>query len=107
MNTLFDKCTAPGWVINSPWLDKSKQNLFRDEFQIAKENLPYSAYKPMPIYNWIYRNRGVDIFFQALARYAPMFPVAAYRGQIASWISPPPSGLGNVIFIVIGHNRDG
>lgn len=61
----------------------------------------------MPIYNWIYRNKGKKKFFQALARYAPMFPVRAYRGQIASWISPPPSGLGNVIFIVMGHNRDG
>ena len=98
---------SPKWATNSPWLDKSKPNLFRDEFQIAMENLPFPSYRPMPIYNWIYRNKGKKKFFQALARYAPMFPVAAYRGQITSWISPPPSGLGNVIFIVMGHYRGG
>jgi len=36
-----------------------------------------------------------------------MFPAFAYHGQIASWISPPPSGSGNVIFIVMGHDQLG
>ena len=107
MNTLLFKGSTPSWVNNSPWLDKAKTNLFRDEFQIAKENLPYPGYRPLSIYNWIYRNGGVSIFFRALARYAPMFPVIGYHGQIASWISPPPSGLGNIIFIVMGHDHFG
>lgn len=107
MNTLLFKGSTPCWVNNSPWLDKAKTNLFRDEFQIAKEDLPYPGYRPLSIYNWIYRNGGVSIFFRALARYAPMFPVFSYHGQIASWISPPPSGSGNIIFIVMGHDQFG
>lgn len=98
---------SPNWATRSPWLDKSKPNLFQDEFQIAKENLPYPSYRPLSIYNWIYHNGGIKLFFRALARYAPMFPVVAYHGQIASWISPPPSGLGNMIFIVMGHDQFG
>ena len=47
------------------------------------------------------------MFFRGLARYAPMFPLLAYRGQVALWISPPPSGHGNAIFIVMGHDKTG
>jgi hypothetical protein len=92
---------------SSPWLDKSKPNLFQYEFQIAKENSSFPGYRPEPLYRWIYCNGGIKLFFRALARYAPMFPVYAYGGQVVSWISPPPSGLGNVIFIVIGHDQLG
>lgn len=97
----------PNWAPRSPWLDKTKANLFRDEFKIAKENSPFPGYRPEPLYRWIYCNGGIKLFFRALARYAPMFPVFAYHGQIASWTSPPPSGLGNVIFIVMGHDQFG
>ena len=107
MNTLLFKGSTPSWVNNSPWLDKLKPNLFQYELRIAKENSPFPGFRPEPIYRWIHLNGAGSIFFRALARYAPMFPVLAYHGQVASWISPPPSGLGNVIFIVIGHDHLG
>ena len=97
----------PNWATRSPWLDKSKPNLFQYEFRIAKENSSFPGFRPEPLYRWIHCNGGIKLFFRALARYAPMFPVFAYHGHIASWISPPPSGLGNVIFIVMGHDQLG
>ena len=96
----------------SPWLDPSKSNMFRDEFQlieniklqpeIQNEN-PY--FEPLEIFKWIYKNNCVDKLFEILAALAPMFPVVAYKGKAASWISPPPSGSGNVVWIVIGRDK--
>ena len=97
----------PGWIGRSPWLDPSKSNLFKDEFQIARENLPYEQFKPLEIYAWIERHGGESLFFRGLARNAPMFPLLAYHGQVALWISPPPSGHGNAIFMVMGHDMAG
>jgi hypothetical protein len=98
---------TPRCAKKSPWLDPTKTNLFKDEFQLAKENLPAAYFTPLEPYRWIYEHRGVHLFFKGLARYAPMFPVIAYNGQIASWISPPPSGLGNAIYLVMGHDKTG
>lgn len=99
----YPRCTTG----RSPWLDPSKSNLFKNEFQIARENLPYEQFKPLEIYAWIERHGGESLFFRGLARYAPMFPLLAYHGQVALWISPPPSGHGNAIFIVMGHDMAG
>jgi hypothetical protein len=102
------------WVIQSPWLDPTKSNLFRDEFRLLAEIKvqpeisewgPY--YTPIPLYQWIFDHDGVDKFFRGLARLAPMFPMVAYKGQVAIWTSPPPSGLGNAIYMVMGHDATG
>ncbi len=99
--------TTSNWVTKSPWLDPTKPNLFKDEFQLAKENLPSAYFRPLETYRWIFEHHGVPLFFKGLARYAPMFPVIAYNGEIASWTSPPPSGLGNAIYMVMGHDKAG
>jgi len=93
-------------MIQSPWLDQTKPNLFRDEFQLARENLPGEYFRPLEPYRWIFQTNGENLFFKGLARLAPMFPVVAYHGQVAVWTSPPPSGLGNAIYLVMGHDKD-
>jgi hypothetical protein len=98
----------------SLWLDPNAGNLFRDEFRLIDDlkidpwlEQTSSYFKPLSMYRWIDQKNGVQLFFKGLACLAPMFPVAAYRGQVAVWISPPPSGLGNAIYIVMGHDKDG
>ena len=100
------------WTSKSPWLDPTKSNMFRDEFQLIEDikiqpeiqnGNPY--FEPLEIFKWIDKNKAVDKFFKALAKFAPMYPVVAYNGGIASWISPPPSGSCNVIWIVIGRDK--
>ena len=98
---------TPPWVTTSPWLDPAITNLFKDEFQLAQESLPGAYFTPLEPYRWIQEHRGVPLFFKGLARYAPMFPVFAYNGQVASWISPPPSGFGNAICMVMGYDKTG
>lgn len=98
---------TPTWAKKSPWLDPAKNNLFQYEFQLARENLPFRQFKPMEIYRWIWRQGGEGLLFRGLARLAPMFPLMAYHGEVAVWTSPPPSGLGNAIYLVMGHDKNG
>ena len=93
-------------MIQSPWLDHTKPNLFRDEFQLASENLTGEYFRPIEPYRWIFQTNGENLFFKGLARLAPMFPVVSYHGQVAVWTSPPPSGLGNAIYLVMAHDKD-
>ena len=93
--------------LSSPWLDKNKPNLFRNEFRVAEEKLSGLYSTPIQPYLWIYENSGEDLFFRGLAAYAPMFAARAYSGEVAIWTSPPPSGLGNVILMVMGHDSSG
>ena len=111
---LTNRHTQTADSIQSPWLDSTKGNLFRDQFKLIAERKidpeirewgPY--FTPLKFCQWIYDHKGVDIFFRGLARYAPMFPVFAYHGGIAVWTSPPPSGLGNAIYMVMGHDTEG
>jgi len=104
----------PKVVTISPWLDPTKSNLFRDEFRLIADIKvqpeiaewgPY--YTPIPLYQWIFDHDAADKFFRGFARLAPMFPVLAYKGQVAIWTSPPPSGLGNAIYMVMGHDTKG
>jgi len=101
------KMSIQNYVSKSPWLDSSKDNLFQYEFQLAKEDLAHPDFTPIDLYRWIQEHHGDTLFFKALAEFAPMFPVLAYNNAVASWISPPPSGLGNAIYIVMGHDKNG
>jgi hypothetical protein len=98
----------------SLWLDPNAGNLFRDEFRLIDDlkidpwlEQTSSYFKPLSLYRWIDQKNGVQLFFKGLACLAPMFPVVSYRGQVAVWISPPPSGFGNAICVVMGHDKNG
>lgn len=98
---------TPAWVESSPWFDPNRSNLFRYELQLARENDSHSRVKPHPLFTWIQSYDGEQLLFNGLARFAPMFPTIAYHGQVAVWTSPPPSGSGNAVFIVMGHDGTG
>ena len=96
----------------SPWLDPTKSNMFRDEFQLIEDikiqpeiqnGNPY--FEPLEIFKWIHKNNGGEKLFEALAKLAPMYSVVTYKGRVASWISPPPSGSCNVVWIVMGRDK--
>ncbi len=99
--------TCPDFWSQSPWLDASKPNIYLEEFKHAKYEEPNAYFKPIEPFRWIFQNKGEDLFLRGLARLAPMFPVIAYKGGVAGWLSPPPSGFGNAIYIVMGHDASG
>lgn len=111
---MSNRLPTPTWVKKSPWLDPHVGNLFRDEFRLVQDlkidpwlEQAGADFKPIEIYRWIDRHHGEALFFKGLASFAPMFPVIGYHDQVASWISPPPSGFGNAIFMVMGHDNTG
>ncbi len=97
----------PVWTKSSPWLDPKRSNLFRDEFNLARENFTDESVKPLDVYSWIYRNGGEQLFFTGLAHFAPMRPLVGYHGRVTVWLSPHPSGYGNAVYMVFGHDSTG
>ena len=96
----------------SPWLDPTHTSQISDQFKLIEDikiqpeiqnGNPY--FEPLEIFKWIHKNNGGDELFEALATLAPMYPVLAYKGKVASWISPPPSGSCNVVWIVMGRDK--
>jgi len=90
----------------SPWLDSTYNNLYRRELVLAQENLGLPGFKPTPLYAWIHDNAASETFFNGLAKLAPLFPVVGYKRVVSSWVSPPPSGQGNVVVIVMGKDSN-
>jgi hypothetical protein len=86
----------------SPWLDSTYNNLYGRELVLAQENLGLPGFKPTPLYAWIHDNAASEAFFNGLAKLAPLFPVVGYNRVVSSWVSPPPSGQGNVVMVVLG-----
>ena len=74
----MNKRTHSTDMIQSPWLDQTKPNLFRDEFQLARENLPGEYFTPIEPYRWIFRNNGENLFFNRLLKYS-----RCQRGPVA------------------------
>jgi hypothetical protein len=95
---------VPKWVRSSEWLNPTRSNLFKEEFQIAREASTHDYFQPINLYAWIDRHGGAQLFLETLAYLAPMHPSRAYHGGVAAWIAPPPSGSANAIFIVFGHD---
>ena len=91
----------------SPWIEKDSFSIFRHEFQLAEDNLEHPDFLPNKLFVWLRKQNGEKLLFRALDRLAPLFPVLAYHGYPALWISPPPSGAGNVILIVMGRDIKG
>jgi hypothetical protein len=91
----------------SPWLDSHRYNWFRYQVQLAVDNSDIPGFQPFPAYVWIHKNGAASQLYKALAKFAPLFPVVGYEGCVCSWISPPPSGFGNVICLVIGKDGAG
>lgn len=91
----------------SPWLDPRYDNVFRREMTLATENSDFPGFEPELAYVWLHKNGVERHLYKAVAKCAPLFPVRSYRGEVSSWVSPPPSGGGNRICLVVGKDKTG
>ena len=91
-------------IIKSIWQDHKFSNLILDEISYAEDPIPGERNKPMEAFKWICENNAKDLLFKSLSEFAPLFPIVSYHGEISSWQSPPPSGSGNAVFILIGKD---
>ena len=91
----------------SIWLDDSYPNVVLTEIYDAEHPFPGEENKPMKVFEWIYKNNAKKILFSSLSEFAPLFPVVSYQGEASAYLSPPPSGSGNAIYIIIGKDQTG
>ena len=89
----------------SLWLDPKYDNAFRRELAHAVKDSDLRGCKPLPAFVWLYKNDAAEHLYKAISRAAPLFPVKSYRGGVSSWVSPPPSGGGNRICLVVGKDK--
>ena len=93
--------------MKSPWLDHRNNNLLLDEISYIEDPISGIDNRPMEAFVWICENKAKELLFNALADLVPIFPVRSYHNEVSSWLSPPPSGCANAVFIVIGKDSKG
>ena len=91
----------------SPWQDPSLENLFRTELSLVSDPIDLPMYKSLTAFQWIHKYNAGDLLFKGLTKFAPLCTVIAYKGEISSWLSPPPSGSGNTVLLILGKDKKG
>ena len=91
--------------MTSQWLKPEAISPIHYELELAQNNSQFPMFAPKEPYLWILKNKGKGLLFRSLDRFAPVFPVIAYQKSAALWVSPPPSGAGNVVGIIMGRDK--
>jgi len=89
----------------SPWITHRNNSVFGYEMGIAEDLSCHWLSKPHPLFQWLNENNLNNTLFDVLAKLSPLHPVVSYNGHTSLWLSPPPSGAGNVIGIIIGRDK--
>lgn len=91
----------------SPWFTHKHHSIFSHELSIAEDKTVHEYIRPLPFFEWVGKNKGEKLLFDALATCCPLFPTLGYKGVPALYIAPPPSGFPTVAFIVMGQDYTG
>lgn len=89
------------------WTAPNCHNDFRHELDIAGDADTGVRTRAHAAFKWLKNNSAERWLFAALERAAPLVPMTGLRGTPDHWRSPPPSGAGNCVGIVIGRGADG
>lgn len=88
------------------WSDTQCRSLLHDEISYAEDPCPPYC-SPLEIFSWLKTNSATPLLFRGLDKFAPLFPCVSYQNTVSVWLSPPPSGAGNAIYIVVGKDMFG
>lgn len=89
----------------SPWQRPQLHNLFRYELSTAAQAVKDSTCIAHPVFAYIHKNKINNLFYKALATFAPLVPVCSPPGRELFWVSPSASH--STVFIVIGKDSSG
>jgi hypothetical protein len=89
----------------SPWITRKEDSVFGYEMSIAEDPSCHTFIKPNPLFVWLNANKLNTALFDVLAKLCPLYPVVSNRGHTSIWLSPPPSGSGNTVGIIIGRDK--
>lgn len=90
---------------SSPWITHRNNSVFGYEMGIAEDPSCHWFSKPHPLFHWLNENNLNSALFDVLAKLSPLHPVVSYNGHTSLWLSPPPSGSGNAVGIIIGRDK--
>jgi len=89
----------------SPWIDPANENWIQKEIDIVKDRVNLGHLPTEKAIELICKNKQENRLFQALASLAPMYPLVAFHGAPSIWLSPPLSGSGNDVVVVMGNDQ--
>lgn len=88
------------------WSDAKCRSQLHDEIGYASDPCP-PYYLPLELFTSLKKNSAIELLLRGLDKFAPLYPCLAYRGEASLWLSPPPSGSGNSVYIVVGKDMFG
>lgn len=86
------------------WSSHGENSVFGYEMSIAADPTCHGFLPPNPLFTWLKVNKLNDSLYKTLDQLCPLFPVNCYPDQPSIWLSPPPSGAGNSVGIIIGRD---
>jgi hypothetical protein len=89
----------------NPWIDPVNENWLKNEIEIVKDRANFGHLIPDKAVEWLCKKNQEQHLFNALTKLAPMYPLIAYHGEPSVWLSPPISGSGNEVVVVMGMDR--
>ena len=97
----------PSVTPNNSWSDPDKRSDFQYELSIANEPVPIPYLDAHPAFAYIAKKGLEKKLYAALDKLAPLLPVPGFNGTPLLWFSPPPSGSGNRVGLVLVEDAQG
>lgn len=77
------------------------------EFSLVEEPDPSPPFEPNSAFSWLAERHLQSRVYTALDRLAPFSPIYGFGQEPMAWHSPPPSGAGNRVGLVVVEDNDG
>ena len=97
----------PSYTPNNSWSDPDKRSDFQYELSIANEPVLIPSLEANPAFAYIAKKGLEKKLYAALDKLAPLLPVPGFNGTPLLWFSPPPSGSGNRVGLVLVEDAQG
>ena len=98
---------SPSVAPNNSWADLEKLSDFQYELSIANEPVPIPYLDAHPAFEYIANKKLAKQLYAALDKLAPLLPFSGFDGTPLLWLSPPPSGTGNRIGLILVEDGEG
>jgi len=100
--------TRPRQLVSlSSWADPSIENDFTHELQLASNPVHGYGLDPNSAFSYINSKKLHCALFRGLDAFAPLHPVPGFEPAPLLYFSPPPSGSGNRVGLVITEEAGG
>jgi len=89
----------------NPWTEPTNDNWLKYEIEIVNNRDDLGHLIPHKAIKWLCDHKQDVRLIDALKELAPMYPLKSFNGDTSIWLSPPPSGAGNNIVVIVGRDN--